>query len=199
MDPRHGPEAEEFRTRIRKLIADNLPSGWQGIGAIESREEADAFVESWRGVLAGNGLLGVSWPREYGGAGFTKVEQVVLVEELARVGVPNMGYNDTFGIKMLGGTLLHWGTEAHLQELFPAAATIDHVTRAFTFRYRSPEHFVDVFRRFYGPVHQAFAVLDAYSQAALEDELKGLLRSVNFGGPTSLVVPGEYLETVIVR
>ena len=94
---------------------------------------------------------------------------------------------------------LHWGTEAHLQELFPAAATIDHVTRAFTFRYRSPEHFVDVFRRFYGPVHQAFAVLDAYSQAALEDELKGLLRSVNFGGPTSLVVRGEYLETVIVR
>lgn len=94
---------------------------------------------------------------------------------------------------------LLWGTEAHLQQLFPTAATIEHTTRAFTFRYRSPEHFVDVFRRFYGPVHQAFAVLDAYSQAALEDELKGLLRSVNFGGPTSLVVPGEYLETVIVR
>jgi alkylation response protein AidB-like acyl-CoA dehydrogenase len=119
VDPRHGPEAEEFRTRIRKLIADNLPSGWQGIGAIESREEADAFVESWRGVLAGNGLLGVSWPREYGGAGFTKVEQVVLVEELARVGVPNMGYNDTFGIKMLGGTLLHWGTEAQKRYFMP--------------------------------------------------------------------------------
>jgi alkylation response protein AidB-like acyl-CoA dehydrogenase len=119
VDPRHGPEAEEFRARIRKLIADNLPSGWQGVGAIGSREEADAFVESWRGVLASNGLLGVSWPREYGGAGFTKVEQVVLVEELARVGVPNMGYNDTFGIKMLGGTLLHWGTEAQKRYFMP--------------------------------------------------------------------------------
>jgi len=94
---------------------------------------------------------------------------------------------------------LLWGTEAHLQQLFPTAATIEHTTRAFTFRYRSPEHFVDVFRRFYGPVHQAFLALDEYSQAALEDELTGLLRSLNFGGATSLVVPGEYLETVIVR
>src|SRR5262252_105990 len=70
---------------------------------------------------------------------------------------------------------LLWGTEAHVEELFPAAATIDHTTRAFTFRYRSPEHFVEVFRRFYGPVHQAFAGLDAYGQAALEADLEDLL------------------------
>jgi len=94
---------------------------------------------------------------------------------------------------------LLWGTEAHVEELFPAAATIDHTTRAFTFRYRSPEHFVEVFRRFYGPVHQAFAGLDAYGQAALEADLEDLLRSLNFGDPTSLIVPGEYLETIIAR
>ena len=94
---------------------------------------------------------------------------------------------------------LLWGTEAHVEELFPEAATIDHTTRAFTFRYRSPEHFIDVFRRFYPPVHQAFAGLDPYGQAALEADLKGLLRSLNFGEPTSLIVPGEYLETIIAR
>ncbi len=119
MDPRHGPEAHVFRDRIRKVIADHLPAGWKGIGAIADRAEADAFVESWRAVLAANGLLGVSWPKEYGGAGFSKLEQVVLVEELARVGVPNMGYNDTFGIKMLGGTLLRWGTEEQKRHFLP--------------------------------------------------------------------------------
>jgi alkylation response protein AidB-like acyl-CoA dehydrogenase len=119
VDPRHGSEAEAFRVGIRKLIAENLPEGWQGIGAIPSRQDADEFVEKWRQILADNGLLGVAWPPEYGGGGFSKLEQVVLVEELARVGVPNMGYNDTFGIKMLGGTLLVWGTEEQKRHYLP--------------------------------------------------------------------------------
>jgi alkylation response protein AidB-like acyl-CoA dehydrogenase len=119
VDPRHGPDAEKFRSHIRNVIAELLPAGWQGMGAIADREEADAFVWTWRQTLAANGLLGVAWPKEYGGGGFTKVEQVVLVEELARVGVPNMGYNDTFGIKMLGGTLLVWGTEAQKRHYLP--------------------------------------------------------------------------------
>lgn len=119
MDPRHGPDAEKFREHIRSVIAGLLPAGWRGIGAIADREEADAFVWTWRQTLAANGLLVVAWPKEYGGGGFTKVEQVVLVEELARVGVPNMGYNDTFGIKMLGGTLLVWGTEAQKHHYLP--------------------------------------------------------------------------------
>jgi alkylation response protein AidB-like acyl-CoA dehydrogenase len=119
VDPRHGAEADLFRKRIRAFLDDNLPPGWQGIGAIADRHEADAFVDSWRATLAAHGLLGVSWPTEYGGAGLSKVEQVVLVEELARAGVPAMGHNDTFGIKMLGGTLLRWGTEEQKRHLLP--------------------------------------------------------------------------------
>ncbi len=65
------------------------------------------------------GCSGVAWPQEFGGAGLGKVEQVVLVEELARAGVPSMGYNDTFGIKMLGNTLLHWGTEEQKRRFLP--------------------------------------------------------------------------------
>ena len=119
MDPRHRAEAELFRKRIRAVLDDHLPEGWQGIGAIADRDEADAFVASWRSTLAANGLLGVSWPKEYGGAGLSKLEQVVLVEELARAGVPAMGYNDTFGIKMLGGTLLQWGSEEQKRHFLP--------------------------------------------------------------------------------
>lgn len=94
---------------------------------------------------------------------------------------------------------LSWGTDAHLQDLFPGAATIENTTRHFAFRYRSPEHWVDVFRTYYGPVHKAFAALDARGQVALEADLIALLRQANRGGEGSLVVPAEYLETVITR
>ena len=119
MDPRHSSDAELFRKRVRQFLDEHLPADWAGIGAIADRDEADRFVERWRATLAANGLLGVSWPKEYGGAGLSRHEQVVLVEELARAGVPAMGYNDTFGIKMLGGTLLRWGTEAQKRWFLP--------------------------------------------------------------------------------
>jgi alkylation response protein AidB-like acyl-CoA dehydrogenase len=119
MDPRHSSDAELFRKRVRSFLDEHLPDAWAGMGAIEDRSEADAFVERWRATLAANGFLGVSWPKTYGGAGLSTVEQLVLVEELARAGVPAMGYNDVFGIKMLGGTLLRWGTEEQKQGFLP--------------------------------------------------------------------------------
>ncbi len=94
---------------------------------------------------------------------------------------------------------LLWGTDAHVRELFPAAAKVEHTTRRFAFRYRSPEHWVEVFRAFYGPTHTAFLALDADGQAALEADLVTLLRSQDLGGGNGLVVPGEYLETVITK
>jgi ubiquinone/menaquinone biosynthesis C-methylase UbiE len=94
---------------------------------------------------------------------------------------------------------LLWGTDAHVRELFPGAAKIEHTTRMFAFRYRSPEHWVEVFRNFYGPTHIAFLALDADDHAALEADLVSLLRSQDQGGGNGLVVPGEYLETVVTK
>jgi hypothetical protein len=94
---------------------------------------------------------------------------------------------------------LLWGTKTHIQDLFASAASITHQFREFAFRYRSPEHFVDVFRAFYGPVHKAFLALDGDGQAALEADLILLLQTSDRGGAAGLVVPAEYLETVITR
>jgi len=94
---------------------------------------------------------------------------------------------------------LLWGTEAHIRTLFEDATSIKPTLRQFVFRYRSAEHFVEVFRAFYGPVHKAFASLDAARQAGLDADLVSLLRHANRGGGSGLVVPAEYLETVITR
>jgi ubiquinone/menaquinone biosynthesis C-methylase UbiE len=94
---------------------------------------------------------------------------------------------------------LLWGTRDYLQTLFTGASAIDHTVRDFAFRYESPEHFVEVFRMFYGPVLKAFGALDANGKAALETDLLTLLRSAARKSAAGLVVPGEYLETVVTR
>jgi alkylation response protein AidB-like acyl-CoA dehydrogenase len=118
MDVRYSAEAEAFRAKVRDFLAEHLPPGWQGIGALP-KDEALTFTERWRATLHEHGLLAVAWPRQYGGSGRSKLEQVVLVEELARAGVPSMGPNDTFSMKMLGGTLLQWGTEEQKHRFLP--------------------------------------------------------------------------------
>ena len=79
---------------------------------------------------------------------------------------------------------LEWGTDGQLRNLFPDVAKIAHTVRYFTFRYRSPQHFIDVFRTYYGPVHTAFASLDAARQQMLEAEMRVLLQRANEGGAT---------------
>lgn len=93
---------------------------------------------------------------------------------------------------------LLWGTDAHLQTLFKGC-TITHTVRQFSFRYRSPEHMLDIFRTFYGPTYKAFAALDADHQQALEHDLLTLFKNASRGGDGGLVIPAEYLETMIVR
>jgi SAM-dependent methyltransferase len=93
-----------------------------------------------------------------------------------------------------------WGTEPHLVELFgPQAADIRCTRKNFNFRYRSPAHWLQVFRDYYGPTHKAFAALDADGQKRLAADITALLERLNVGGQQSLVVPGEYLEVVIVK
>ena len=56
-----------------------------------------------------------------------------------------------------------------------------------------------MFRDFYGPTHKAFAALDDAGRRALERDITALLEQMNIAGASSLVVPSEYLETVITK
>jgi SAM-dependent methyltransferase len=91
-----------------------------------------------------------------------------------------------------------WGTPARLRELFPGFE-IDSSVQTFIFRYESADHWLDVFRRYYGPTNRAFAMLDAEKSAALEADILDLLERSNWDRGRTLVIPGEYLEVVITR
>jgi ubiquinone/menaquinone biosynthesis C-methylase UbiE len=93
-----------------------------------------------------------------------------------------------------------WGTQARIVELFERhAGSIATAPRSFVFRYRSPEHWLHIFRTYYGPVLKAFATLAPAAQADLERDLLGLVGEANRATDGSMVVPSEYLQIVIVR
>jgi SAM-dependent methyltransferase len=93
-----------------------------------------------------------------------------------------------------------WGSEPHIVALFGSqAAQIRCERRHFNFRYRSPAHFIDVFRELYGPTHKAFGALDDAGKLSLERAITALIDEFNVAGPESMVVPSEYLEIVIAK
>lgn len=93
-----------------------------------------------------------------------------------------------------------WGTESRLRELFGREASDMRATRkTYTFRYRSAEHWVEIFRTYYGPTHKAFAALDEAGQRALHAALLEFLRGRNTHAGNSLAIPAEYLEVVISK
>jgi alkylation response protein AidB-like acyl-CoA dehydrogenase len=118
------PEAEAFRAEVRAFLAANLPADWAGLGRLD-KAEADAFVTTWRRTLAENGFIGITWPTEYGGGGRSKLDQVVLAEEFAKAGVPIYRVADTTSVKMLGNTLVHWGTDAQKRQFLPGIISGD--------------------------------------------------------------------------
>jgi alkylation response protein AidB-like acyl-CoA dehydrogenase len=115
VDPNYSPEAEAYREKVAALLAEHLPPDWKGIGALDP-EQAEAFSRQWHDVLYEQGLLAPMWPKEYGGAGLTQLEYVVLAEEMARAGAPGGGGQ---GITMLANTLLRWGTEEQRRYYLP--------------------------------------------------------------------------------
>ena len=126
MQPTYGPDADAYRETVRAFLRERLPAGWRGIGSLEGDELTD-FVKHWRVTLHEANYLAPGWPTEYGGAGLSALEQVILAEEFARAGVPTGGPNDVFSIQMLGNTLLQWGTEEQKRHYLPRLLAGDDV------------------------------------------------------------------------
>jgi ubiquinone/menaquinone biosynthesis C-methylase UbiE len=93
-----------------------------------------------------------------------------------------------------------WGTRARITEMFgTAAASIEAEPRNYVFRYRSAEHFLYVFKTYYGPVLKAFAALDEGAQQGLRNDMLALIGKMNRAEDGTMVVPSEYLEIVIAK
>jgi ubiquinone/menaquinone biosynthesis C-methylase UbiE len=181
-------EAEGLKIAFQEADAENLPFG-------------DASFDT---VLSTFGVM------------FTP-DQERAASELARVcrpggkiGMANWTPDSMIGhlFKILGRYLPPpqglrppslWGSKPHLDLLFGDSGTVTAIPRHFVFRYRTPQHCLDTFRSYYGPLHKAFAALDADQQKSLEKDALTLLAEFNIARDGTLVAPSEYLETVVTK
>lgn len=118
MDFNFTPEEDAFREKVRTFLKTNLPEGWGSTG-FEMPEELQGreFLIQWHRRLYQNGLVGMSWPKEYGGQGATQVEQAILNEELARHRAPApLG---GIGLALAGPTIIVHGTDAQKKRYLP--------------------------------------------------------------------------------
>ena len=103
MDLRDTPEEAAFRAEVRGWLDTNLPEekrGWRG-GA---QRFDDAFGREWSRKLYEAGYAGLTWPKEYGGAGAPYSFQAIFYEEMATAQAPP--HVGVIGLGMAGPTIM---------------------------------------------------------------------------------------------
>lgn len=125
MDWVDSPEQATFRAEVRALISRELPeryrgqrqdANWQRDRRSDNPAEREAAM-SWTRALAAKGWVAPHWPKQYGGAGMTPMEQFIFNEEMARAGAPLAA--SLHGVAMLGPTLIVHGTQEQRDQHLP--------------------------------------------------------------------------------
>ncbi len=115
MDWRDSPSVAAWRAEVRAFLDEYLADEIRITGR-RQRPAPGPALERWRKALAERGWIAPAWPKEYGGAGLTPIEQFVLNEEFAEASAPSLG---GLGVMMLGPTLIAHGTEEQKQQHLP--------------------------------------------------------------------------------
>jgi 3-oxocholest-4-en-26-oyl-CoA dehydrogenase alpha subunit len=108
------PEQEQLRDEIRATMEQVMTPERQA--AVSERVEGGPAVRECVRALAAADLLGVGWPKEFGGRGFSAIEQFIFAEEARRVNAPI----PLVTLNTVGPTLMHFGTEEQKQTFLPA-------------------------------------------------------------------------------
>ena len=118
MEFRDTPDEADFRQQVRTFIQGNLPKSLAGVSAFEEPddEETRNSLQEWRRAVGRQGWTAPHWPKEYGGAGMSVIEQFVYSEEMANARAPQVGGS---GVAMLGPVLIRYGTEEQQKEHLP--------------------------------------------------------------------------------
>jgi ubiquinone/menaquinone biosynthesis C-methylase UbiE len=178
--------AEGLTVRFQVADAENLPFEDESydvvmstFGVMFTPDQDTAAAEMARITRKGGTIAMANWTRE----GF--IGQVF--KTLGRHMPPPAGVRSP----------ALWGKQEALENMFDdKVSSIEITEKQFNFRYASFDHFIEVFRTYYGPTHKAFLALGEKGQA-LEDDLRVLCDRFNVDGPDGFVVPSDYVEVII--
>ncbi len=111
-------EELQFREELKRFLDDELPHGWIGPNDEASDDGWELYCRMRR-RLSERGWLTMAWPKEYGGQDASPMMNLIFAEEMAYRRAPG---NDRFGTRMLGPTLMHFGTEEQKRKYLPDIA-----------------------------------------------------------------------------
>ena len=107
---------ESFRREVRSWLEANCPSDLRG----RARERLSRTrYDDWVRALGSRGWAAPGWDTAYGGGGLDRAHRAVLAEEMRAIRAPQPA---SFGLSMLGPTLLEFGTEEQKREHLPRIA-----------------------------------------------------------------------------
>ena len=121
MDLRFTPEEIAFREEVRAFIRDSLPADIRErmrLGYPAGKQD----TVTWQRILNKKGWAALSWPKEWGGPGWTSIQKMIFLEENLGAPAPELS---SFNITMLGPVLVQFGTEDQKKKYLPRAANID--------------------------------------------------------------------------
>jgi ubiquinone/menaquinone biosynthesis C-methylase UbiE len=182
-------EADGLSVKFQKADAENLPF---------DDESFDVVVSTFGGMFSPDQSR-------------TASEMLRVCRSDGRIGLANWTPDGFIGqmFKVIGKYLpppagvkspALWGTREWIEKAFGAeASSIVAEPRDFVFRYRSAQHFLDVFRQYYGPMLKAFEALKEPERKALARDIVDLIGRCNRSGDRTMVVPSEYLEVVVTK
>ncbi len=115
MDLNYSPEELEFRDEVRQFLRDELPSSLASKvrNGIHLHKED---LEGWHAILNRKGWLAGTWPREFGGTGWSPVQRHIFEEETCLAHAPRIV---PFGLAMLGPVLQKFGSKAQQERFLP--------------------------------------------------------------------------------
>ena len=121
MDWNDNDEQAAFRAEVQNLIQAKLPSRYENggdweIDRVDERAEVRQAANDWAAALSDKGWVAPAWPKEYGGAGLSPMEQFIFKAEMALANAPGVGGQ---GVSQLGPTLIVHGTEEQKAEHLP--------------------------------------------------------------------------------
>jgi alkylation response protein AidB-like acyl-CoA dehydrogenase len=117
MDLSYTAEEEAFRVRVRAWLAENVPPP----GSLRTVDD----MRAWQRTLHAAGFLGAAWPKEYGGAGLSEMQQAILNEELARARAPQVV--NAMAIWWVGPAIMRYGTDEQKKRFIAPILTADEI------------------------------------------------------------------------
>ena len=109
---RDTPVEAQFRMEVRTWLEANLPLALRG----RTTRPPPAELMPWYRTLSRKGWIAPHWPKQYGGMGATLNEQLIMTEEMARIGAPHLPVQ---GLNHIGPILMEFGTAAQKAQHLP--------------------------------------------------------------------------------